>query len=98
MTDVRPTAAAPEPGEGAPAANIVVVGAAGRMGSRIVALHREAGLRLAAALEAPGHRALGRDAGEVAGAGVLGGAPTADAAAALTRYRAALGLTVPGAS
>src|SRR5207247_10670715 len=70
MTDVRPTAAAPEPGEGAPAANIVVIGAAGRMGSRIVALHREAGLRLAAALEAPGHRALGRDAGELAGAGL----------------------------
>ena len=98
MTDVRPTAAAPEPSEGAPAANIVVIGAAGRMGSRIVALHREAGLRLAAALEAPGHRALGRDAGEVAGAGVLGVPLTADAAAAITRDRVLIEFSVPEAS
>ena len=98
MTDVRPTAAAPEPREGAPAANIVVIGAAGRMGSRIVALHREAGLRLAAALEAPGHRALGRDAGEVAGAGVLGVPLTADAAAAITRDRVLIEFSVPEAS
>jgi len=98
MTDVRPTAPAPEPSEGAPAANIVVIGAAGRMGSRIVALHREAGLRLAAALEAPGHRALGRDAGEVAGAGVLGVPLTADAAAAITRDRVLIEFSVPEAS
>ena len=98
MTDVRPTAAAPEPGEGAPAANIVVGGAAGRMGSRIVALHREAGLRLAAALEAPGHRALGRDAGELAGTGVLGVPLTADAAAAITRDRVLIEFSVPEAS
>jgi len=98
MTDVRPTAAASEPSEGAPAANIVVIGAAGRMGSRIVALHREAGLRLAAALEAPGHRALGRDAGEVAGAGVLGVPLTADAAAAITRDRVLIEFSVPEAS
>ena len=98
MTDVRPTAAAPEPGEGAPAANIVVIGAAGRMGSRIVALHREAGLRLAAALEAPGHRALGRDAGELAGTGVLGVPLTADAAAAITRDRVLIEFSVPEAS
>ena len=98
MTNFRPTAAAPEPREGAPAANIVVIGAAGRMGSRIVALHREAGLRLAAALEAPGHRALGRDAGEVAGAGVLGVPLTADAAAAITRDRVLIEFSVPEAS
>src|SRR2546422_11564330 len=85
MSNVRPTAAAPEPSEGAPAANIVIAGAAGRMGSRIVALHREAGLRLAAALEAPGHRALGRDAGEAAGAGVLGVSITAGPAPGLPR-------------
>ena len=98
MTDVRPTAAASEPSEGAPAANIVVIGAAGRMGSRIVALHREAGLRLAAALEAPGHRALGRDAGELAGTGVLGVPLTADAAAAITRDRVLIEFSVPEAS
>jgi len=98
MTDVRPTAAAPEPSEGAPAANIIVAGAAGRMGSRIVALHREAGLRLAGALEAPGHQALGRDAGEVAGAGVLGVPLTADVAAAITRDRVLIEFSVPEAS
>jgi 4-hydroxy-tetrahydrodipicolinate reductase len=111
MTDVGPTAAAvvraaaageaslrEAPGEGAPAAQIVVGGAAGRMGSRIVALHREAGLRLAAALEAPGHRALGRDAGEAAGVGSLGVPITADAGAAITRERVLVEFSVPEAS
>ena len=98
MSNISPTAAAPEPGEGAPAANIIVAGAAGRMGSRIIALHREAGLRLAAALEAPGHRALGRDAGEQAGAGVLGVPLTADAATAITRDRVLIEFSVPEAS
>ncbi len=98
MSSVSPTGAAPEPGGGAPTANIIVAGAAGRMGSRIVALHREAGLRLAAALEAPGHRALGRDAGEAAGAGVLGVSITADAAAAITRDRVLVEFSVPEAS
>jgi len=99
MTNFRPTAAAPEPGEGAPAVNIVVGGAAGRMGSRIVALHGEApGLRVAAALEAPGHRAVGRDAGETAGVGKLGVPITADAGAALTRDRVLVEFSVPEAS
>jgi 4-hydroxy-tetrahydrodipicolinate reductase len=98
MTDVRPTAVAPEPGAGAPAAHIVVGGAAGRMGSRIVALHRDAGLRLAAALEAPDHRALGRDAGEAAGVGPLGVSVTADAATAITRDRVLVEFSVPEAS
>src|SRR5204862_2021520 len=99
MTDVRPTAAAPEPREGAPAVNIVIGGAAGRMGSRIVALHGEApGLRVAAALEAPGHRAVGRDAGETAGVGKLGVPITADAGAALTRDRVLVEFSVPEAS
>jgi len=99
MTNFRPTAAAPEPGEGAPAVNIVVGGAAGRMGSRIVALHGEApGLRVAAALEAPGHRAVGRDAGETAGVGKLGVSITADAGAALTRDRVLVEFSVPEAS
>src|SRR3989441_10163334 len=53
--------------------DVVVAGAAGRMGSRIVACLGEAReLRLVAALEAPSHPALGRDAGETAGVGRLG--------------------------
>ena len=54
-------------------ANIVVSGAAGRMGRMIVSLiAREREHRLAGALEAPGNATLGADAGEVAGAGALG--------------------------
>jgi 4-hydroxy-tetrahydrodipicolinate reductase len=52
---------------------IGVNGAAGRMGGRLVALARQdPELSLGAALEAPGHPLLGRDAGEVAGAGAAG--------------------------
>lgn len=80
-------------------ADVVVAGAAGRMGSRIVAgLAAEPGLRLAAALEAPGHPAVGRDAGEVAGCGGLGVAIAADAPAALTGDRILIEFSVPEAS
>jgi 4-hydroxy-tetrahydrodipicolinate reductase len=66
---------------------------------RIVALLGEApNLRLAAALEAPGHAALGRDAGEVAGAGRRDVSITADAKAALTRDRMLVEFSVPEAS
>lgn len=52
---------------------IVVCGAVGRMGRMLVALaHEDATLRVAGAVEAPGHKALGRDAGELAGVGTAG--------------------------
>jgi len=51
---------------------IVVCGAAGRMGRMLVALAGEAGLRVAATIEAPGHPKLGQDAGEIAGTAKLG--------------------------
>jgi 4-hydroxy-tetrahydrodipicolinate reductase len=48
--------------------NIVVCGAAGRMGRLLVQLAlEEPSAKLIAAVEAPGHPLLGRDAGEVAG-------------------------------
>ena len=79
--------------------DLVIGGAAGRMGSRIIALHGETpGLRVAAALEAPGHRALGRDAGEAAGGAKLGVPVTADAGAAITRDRVLVEFSVPEAS
>jgi 4-hydroxy-tetrahydrodipicolinate reductase len=54
---------------------IVIAGAAGRMGRRIVALAAaDAELRVAAALEGPACPELGRDAGEVAGVSRLGAA------------------------
>jgi 4-hydroxy-tetrahydrodipicolinate reductase len=69
------------------------------MGSRIVALARETpGVRVVATLEAPGHPALGRDAGEQAGVGTLGVALGADAAAALTRDRVLVEFSVPEAT
>jgi 4-hydroxy-tetrahydrodipicolinate reductase len=84
---------------GAPTANIIVGGAAGRMGMRIVALLGEApGLRLAAALEAASHPSLGRDAGEVAGAGRLGIPISGDPKAAISQDRMLVEFSVPEAS
>jgi 4-hydroxy-tetrahydrodipicolinate reductase len=80
-------------------ADVVVAGAAGRMGSRLVALlQQETELRLVAALEAPGHPALGRDAGESAGVGRLGIPIAADVEAALARDRILIEFSVPEAS
>ena len=66
------------------------------MGSRVIACLRDApDLRLVAGLEAAGHAALGRDAGDVAGVGA-GGVPVgADAGAALTRDRVLIEFSVP---
>lgn len=56
---------------------IAIAGAAGRMGGRISALIPEyEGLSLAGAFERPGHPDIGRDVGEVAGAGNRGVAIT----------------------
>jgi 4-hydroxy-tetrahydrodipicolinate reductase len=80
-------------------ADVVVAGAAGRMGNRLVALLQEdKELRLVAALEAPGHPALGRDAGEAAGVGRLTFPITADAEAVLGKDRILIEFSVPEAS
>ena len=80
-------------------AAVVVGGAAGRMGTRIIALLAETPeLRLAAALEAPGHPALGRDAGEVAGVGPRAVPITADVKSALAPDRMLIEFSVPEAS
>jgi 4-hydroxy-tetrahydrodipicolinate reductase len=79
--------------------DVVVAGAAGRMGTRLVACLAEAPeLRLVGALEAPGHPALGRDAGEVAGIGRRGVALSDDARAALGRGRVLVEFSTPEAS
>src|SRR5262249_20028056 len=66
------------------------------MGGRIIALARDAAdLRVVGAFERPGHPALGRDAGEVAGAGHLGVTITADPAPLLVRGRVLLEFTAP---
>jgi 4-hydroxy-tetrahydrodipicolinate reductase len=98
MTVVAPNAGAAAP----PTANtvdVVVAGAAGRMGTRVVAcLVADPGLRLVGALEAPAHSALGRDAGELAGVGRLGVAVDGDPAAVVTRNRVLVEFSVPEAS
>lgn len=78
---------------------VVVAGAAGRMGGRIVALAREtADVRVVAALERPGHPALGRDAGEIAGTGPFGVKIAADPKPVLTRDRVLVEFTAPEAT
>ena len=80
-------------------ADVVVAGAAGRMGCRLVAtLQGDKDLRLVAALEAPGHPALGKDAGEVAGVGRAGVAITADPEGALGADRILIEFSVPEAT
>jgi 4-hydroxy-tetrahydrodipicolinate reductase len=80
-------------------ADVVIAGAAGRMGSRLVALvQEEKELRLVAAIEAPGHPALLQDAGEIAGIGKVGVPITADPEGALGRDRILVEFSVPDAS
>src|SRR2546428_13092462 len=84
---------------GAPTTDVIVAGAAGRMGNRIIAcLADTPDLRLVAALEAPGHASLGGDAGELAGVGKVGVAVGGDAKAGVTRDRGLIEFSVPEAS
>ena len=51
---------------------VIVVGAAGRMGKRFIALSTESGeFDIAGAVEMPGHPDLGKDAGQNAGIGTI---------------------------
>ena len=52
---------------------VIVTGAAGQMGSRLVSLVKDSqNLELAGATEAKSHPSLGKDVGEVVGCGPLG--------------------------
>jgi 4-hydroxy-tetrahydrodipicolinate reductase len=74
---------------------IAINGACGRMGQRLVALaHEDEELVLGAALEAPGHPQLGRDAGEIAGLGPIGLAVRADVPVGL-RLNALIDFSTP---
>ena len=80
-------------------ADVVIAGAAGRMGSRLIALlQNDTELRLVAALEGPGHPALLKDAGETAGVGRLNVPITADPEGALGKDRILIEFSVPDAS
>jgi len=80
-------------------ADVVVAGAAGRMGSRLVALlQEEKDLRLVAALEAAGHPAVGQDAGLMAGTRARGVPITDDPVTALAPGRLLIEFSIPEAS
>ena len=79
--------------------DVVVAGAAGRMGGRIVAcLQGDAELKLAAAIEAPGHASCGADVGETAGVGKVNVPITSDARAAITSGRVLIEFSIPEAT
>jgi 4-hydroxy-tetrahydrodipicolinate reductase len=58
---------------------IAITGAAGRMGTRLIALaHADGGFQISAAIERPDHPQIGHDAGELAGVGSIGTTITHD--------------------
>jgi 4-hydroxy-tetrahydrodipicolinate reductase len=79
--------------------NVVIAGAAGRMGSRLVALLKEStALTLSGAIEGKGHHALGQDAGEAAGAGKMGVQITDDLAVLLDGGEVVIDFSAPEAT
>ena len=78
---------------------ITVAGASGRMGRTLIrAIAENPDMRLAFALERPGHGELGKDAGVLAGLPQNGIAVTDDSLAALAASDAVLDFTTPAAS
>lgn len=75
---------------------VIVLGAAGRMGSRIISLIQEAeSIRLVGAVEAKGHPSLGADAGEVSGKKRLGIRLTDDLASVIDLGDVVIDFTTP---
>ena len=78
---------------------LVVVGAAGRMGQTLIRiLHETQGAVLHAAIEREGSPFIGKDAGEVAGAGTLNVPITTDPLQAFLDAEGVLDFTSPAAS
>lgn len=78
---------------------VVVAGAGGRMGGRLVSLINESAvLQLVGALERKGHLAVGEDAGEVAGCGRMGVPVTDDLTALADRAEVLIDFTSPEAT
>jgi len=79
--------------------NVIVAGAAGRMGCRLVALIRDSTvMTLSGAIEGKGHRALGSDAGETAGCGHAGIPITDDFTSLLDRAEVVIDFSAPEAT
>ncbi|UVT15571.1 MAG: 4-hydroxy-tetrahydrodipicolinate reductase [Nitrospira sp.] len=78
---------------------VIVAGAAGRMGCRLVSLIKDStALMLAGALEGKGHPALGQDAGETAGAGRADVPITDDLSALMGRGEVVIDFSAPEAT
>ncbi|MDR4471783.1 MAG: 4-hydroxy-tetrahydrodipicolinate reductase [Nitrospira sp.] len=78
---------------------VVVTGAAGRMGSRLVSLVKDSAfLTLAGAVESQGHHALGEDSGEVAGCGHIGVPIVEDLSSLMERGEVVVDFTTPAAT
>ena len=78
---------------------VIVAGAAGRMGCRLVALIKDSTvLTLAGAIEEKGHHSVGDDAGETAGCGRVGLPITDDFAVLLERGEVVVDFSVPEAT
>ncbi len=76
--------------------NVAIIGAAGRMGTRLIhAVGETQGLALSGAVERDGHPQLRMDAGLVAGAGELGVAITSDLDAAVAAADVLIDFTFP---
>lgn len=78
---------------------VIIAGAAGRMGCRLVSLVRDSpALMLAGAIEGRGHQALGKDAGETAGSGRAGVAITDDLGSLMDRGEVLIDFSAPEAT
>ncbi len=75
---------------------VIVNGAAGRMGARIIALIQEIdGVNLSGAVERRGQQSVGRDAGEVSGWGRIGIAISDDLSKIIDNTDAIIDFTIP---
>ena len=78
---------------------LVVVGAAGRMGQQLIrTIHTMDGVCVAGAIERAGSPHLGKDAGEIAGVGVIDVPMTDDPLPAFAKADGVLDFTMPAAS
>jgi 4-hydroxy-tetrahydrodipicolinate reductase len=78
---------------------LVVVGAAGRMGQTLIrAIHTMPGAHVAGAVERPGSPYLGKDAGELAGIGIINVPIVDDPLPAFAKADGVLDFTMPAAS
>lgn len=82
-----------------PPVRIIVTGAAGRMGQRLISLaHESTRLQLVGATETLGHPRLGTDVGLIAGCGAFGVSLTDNLASILTHADVVIDFTSPSAT